>query len=79
MAYFISVNIFKTKNERDGTVCEKFHRVTLFNDALTTFGIEEIYSHSLTHTTIHTTHSQSNKRKTARLISYLFSFVKCRL
>lgn len=74
MEYFISVNIFKTKTKNVmAPVCEKFHRVTLFNDdADKVWNIEEI-----THTLIHT-RTQSNKKKTARLISYLFSFVKCR-
>lgn len=67
MAYFISVNIFKTKTKNVmAQICEKFHRVTLFND-----DADKVWKSkkSLTHSSIHT---QSNKTKTARLISYLF-------
>lgn len=60
MAYFISVNIFKTKQkkkqERDGTVCEKFHRVKLFSDA------DKVWKANRRNYLTHTL-TQSNKRK----------------
>lgn len=69
MAYFISVNIFKTKTKNVmAPVCgEKFHRVTLFND-----DADKVWKSkkSLTHTLIHTHTIKQEENSEAHFVPF---------